>query len=106
MRWLVWAFVAYGVLAPVATEAAEVRIEMRAGAYTPTDVRGRVGDTLAFVNHDAVQHQPFVPTPGWGVNVGDVKPGDTAGFPLARPGQFDIECAYHLGMRATVIVHR
>lgn len=106
MRWLAWAFVGYGVLTPVAADAADIRIEMRGGAYVPTEIRGRAGDTLTLVNHDAAQHQPFVPTTGWGVNVGDVKPGGTAGFPLARPGQFEIECAYHPGMRATVIVDR
>ena len=106
MHQLVWVFVACGVLAPVVASAADIRIEMRAAAYTPAEIRGQVGDALAFVNHDAVQHQPFVPTIGWGVNVGDVKPGGTAGFPLPRPGQFEIECAYHPGMRATVVVDR
>jgi plastocyanin len=106
MRWLAWTLVGYGVLAPVAADASDIRIEMRAGAYVPAEIRGRAGHTLTLVNHDAVQHQPFVPTTGWGVNVGDVKPGGTAGFPLARPGQFEIECAYHPGMRATVVVDR
>jgi plastocyanin len=106
MRCLTWAFVACGVLAPVSTDAADVRIEMRGGAYAPTDVRGRVGDTLAFVNHDTIQHQPFVPTTGWGVNLGDVKPAGTARLPLPRSGQFEIECAYHPGMRAMVLVDR
>jgi plastocyanin len=102
-RWLC-VFVAGGVLAPVVAGAADIRIEMRAAAYAPAEVRGRAGDTLALVNHDAVPHQPFVPTTGWGVNVGDVGPGGRAGFPLARPGQFEVECAYHPGMRATVVV--
>ena len=106
MRWLAWAFVAGGVLAPVFADAADIWIELRAAAYAPAEIRGREGDTLTLVNHDAVQHQPFVPTTGWGVNVGDVKPGGTAGFPLPRPGQFEIECAYHPGMRATVVVDR
>jgi plastocyanin len=106
MRWLVWPCVAGGVLAAVGVDAADIRIEVRAAAYAPAEIRGREGDTLTFVNHDAVPHQPFVPTTGWGVNLGDVHPGGTAGFPLARPGQFEIECAYHPGMRATVVVDR
>jgi plastocyanin len=106
MRWLMWAFLACEVLAPVVASGADIRIEMRAGTYSPADVRGRVGDTLTFVNHDAVQHQPFVPTPGWGVNLGDVKPGGAMGLPLVRSGQFEVECAYHAGMRATVVVER
>jgi plastocyanin len=106
IRWLVWAFVACAVLPPVGAGAADIRIEMRAAAYAPAEIRGREGDTLTFVNYDAVPHQPFVPTTGWGVNVGDVEPGGTAGFPLARSGQFEIECAYHPGMRATVVVDR
>jgi plastocyanin len=106
MQRLVWAFLAGGVLAPAIVGAEDLRIEMRAVAYTPAEVRGRVGDTVTLVNHDSVLHQPFVPTTGWGVNVGDVKPGSTAGFPVARPGQFEIECAYHPGMRATVVVER
>jgi plastocyanin len=106
MRWLVWPVVAYGVVAATAVDAADIQVEMRAAAYAPADVRGRVGDTLTFVNHDAVPHQPFVPTTGWGVNLGDVKSGGTAVLPLARPGQFELECAYHPGMRATVLVDR
>ena len=94
------------VLAPVVANGADIQIEMRAAAYAPAEIRAREGDTLTLVNHDAVQHQPFVPTTGWGVNVGDVKPGGTARLPLARPGQFEIECAYHPGMRATVVVDR
>jgi plastocyanin len=104
MRWLVRTFAVCGVLAAAAVDAADIRVDMRAGAYVPADVRGRPGDTLRFVNHDAVQHQPFVPTTGWGVNLGDVRPGGTAALPLARPGRFEIECAYHPGMRATVVV--
>jgi plastocyanin len=79
---------------------------MRAAAYAPAEIRGRVGDTLAFTNHDTIAHQPFVPTTGWGVNLGDLKPGDGAAVPLVRPGRFELECAYHPGMRATVVVDR
>jgi plastocyanin len=104
MHWLAWALVAGGVLAPGAADAAEIRIEMREAAYAPAEIRGREGDTLTFVNHDAVPHQPFVPTTGWGVNLGDVEPGGKAGLPLRLPGRFEIECAYHPGMRATVVV--
>jgi plastocyanin len=105
MRGLVLALVG-AVLAPAVAGAADVRIEMRATAYAPAEIRSRVGDTLAFTNHDAVQHQPFVPTTGWGVNLGDVKPGGAAGLLLVRPGHFEIECAYQPGMRATVVVDR
>jgi plastocyanin len=105
-RWLASMIVAGTVLAAGVAWAADILIEMRAAAYAPVRVHGRVGDLLAFVNHDTVQHQPFVPTTGWGVNVGDVEPGDTAKFPLAHPGQFEVECAYHPGMRAVVIVDR
>lgn len=101
---MAWALVAGGVLAPVAADAADILLGMRAAAYEPARIRGRAGDTLALVNHDTVRHQPFVPTIGWGVNLGDLKPGDTARLPLARPGQFEIECAYHAGMRVTVVV--
>jgi plastocyanin len=106
MRRLVFVFVAGVFLAPVVAAAADIGIEMRAAAYAPAEIRGREGDTLSLVNHDVVHHQPFVPTTGWGINVGDVKPAGTAKIPLARPGQFELECAYHPGMRATVVVDR
>jgi plastocyanin len=105
-RRLASTIVAGTVLAAGSVGAADVLIEMRAATYTPASVHGRVGDMLTFVNHDTVPHQPFVPTTGWGVNVGDVKSGDTARFPLPHPGQFEVECAYHPGMRTVVIVDR
>jgi plastocyanin len=106
MRWLASVLVAAAFVAPVSAGAADIRIEMRAAAYAPATVHARVGDTLAVVNGDAVRHQPFVPTTGWGVNVGDVEPGGTASVPLARPGQLELECAYHPGMRTIVVVER
>jgi plastocyanin len=86
--------------------AADLTVTMVGMAYEPMQLSARLGDTVIFVNNDTAQHQPFVPTVGYGVNLGDVKPGQKRAMQLLKAGRFEVECAYHPNMLIRITVAR
>jgi cytochrome c peroxidase len=87
-----------------AAQAAEYKISIRDMSYAPAQVSAKLGDTLVFVNEDSKDHNVFVPTAGFGLNLGTVKPGQSAQTVLRQPGRFEVECGLHPGMSVRVIV--
>ncbi len=91
-------------LLPASAAAAEHTVTMAGLAYAPARIEARVGDTLTFVNDDGLDHNVFVPTRGFGVDLGAQKPGATTRLPLGKPGTFEVECVIHPHMLLTVSV--
>ncbi len=50
--------------------AAEHVVKMENIAYAPAELRAKVGNTVRFVNADGTDHAVFVPTKGFGVDLG------------------------------------
>lgn len=71
--------------------------------YRKASQRG-FGDTIVFTNNDDSDHNVFVPTKGFGVDLGVQKPGATARLAVARPGTFEVECVLHANMLLKVEV--
>lgn len=86
--------------------AAEHVVTMSGMAYQPAAIRARVGDVIRFVNDDAAAHEVFVPTKGFGVDLGVQKPGQSAELPLTRSGSFEVECVIHPHMLLKVAVDK
>jgi plastocyanin len=100
--WL--AGLALGLLAECAADATELTVSMAGMQYAPQALTARVGDVIRFRNDDAVDHEVFVPTQGFGVDFGPQKPGATVELSLAKGGIFDVECVFHPEMRLRVTV--
>lgn len=84
--------------------AAEHTISMSGNAYAPAKLEARVGDIVIFTNHDGSDHNVFVPTKSFGVDLGAQKPGVTTRLPLTRPGTLEVECVLHPDMLLNVEV--
>jgi len=96
--------IAMGLLVAAPAEAAEHVIRMAGQQYQPTEIRAAKGDSIRFVNDDNVAHEVFVPTVGFGLDLGKQEPGEEKTITLAKDGSFEVECVFHPGMLLTVTV--
>ena len=100
------AVAAVALAAALPASAAEHLVRMADAGYVPAQITGRVGDTLRFVNEDTMNHNVFVPTAGFGIDLGRQEPGDERSMTLGKPGAFEVECVFHGDMLLTVSVQR
>jgi plastocyanin len=84
--------------------AAEHIVRMAGMTYQPAAIHARVGDVIRFLNDDSADHEVFVPTKGFGVDLGVQKPGQATELPLTRKGSFEVECVIHPHMLLKVNV--
>ena len=81
---------AVGTPPPAPAHAEEHVVTMAGTAYAPAEIRAEVGDTIRFVN-DAVDHNVYVPTAGFGLDLGKQEPGAETTVRL-KAGAFEVEC--------------
>jgi len=86
--------------------AAEHTITMKGVNYQPSVIDAKVGDTLKFVNDDGTDHNVFVPTKGFGADLGMQKSGAATELKLVRLGTFEVECVVHPHMLLKVNVSK
>jgi plastocyanin len=92
------------MLAAGAASAAEITVTMKGMEFKPGKIAAKRGDVLVLVNDDAVDHDAFVTTFGYGVNPGNIKPGETKKIALMKRGRFEVQCVYHDTMIIAVTV--
>ena len=95
---------AAGLLATAPAEAAEHVIRMAGQQYEPAEIKAAKGDSIRFVNDDDLAHEVFVPTVGFGLDLGKQEPGEEKAIALAKDGSFEVECVFHPHMLLTVTV--
>ena len=95
--------VAASLVTPAA--AAEHVVTMAGQSYAPAALEAARGDTIRFVNDDTTAHEVFVPTVGFGLDLGKQEPGEEKVMSLAKPGRFEVECVFHPDMMMTVTVN-
>ena len=98
-----WVFAA-ALLTAVPAAAAEHVIRMAGQKYEPAEIEAAKGDSIRFVNDDDVAHEVFVPTVGFGLDLGKQEPGEERAITLAKDGSFEVECVFHPHMLLTVTV--
>jgi plastocyanin len=89
--------------APAARPLAQSKrhvIEMQAFAFQPTVLEVTVGDTIAWVNRDAVPHTATAEK--W--DTGNIGAGATGVVVARGKGEHTYICAYHPSMKAKVVV--
>ena len=89
---------------PLAVNSAEISVKMAGGQYGPGTVTAAVGDVLKFENYSGDKHGVFSPTTRYAVDIGNMKPGESASLALGRNGLFEVESVYHPDMLLKVEV--
>jgi plastocyanin len=108
LRRLTAAVVGAAALAWVGTDAGPARAANTAVAvahyqYAPDPVTVDVGDTITWVNHDAVHHD-VTSVAGGPLASPELAAGDAWSVTFARPGTYAYTCSLHLDMTGTVVV--
>lgn len=78
-----------------------VRVTINDLAFSPAEVRAKVGDTIEWVNGDFVDHTATAKDGTWDVAIAA---GKSAQLPLSRAGTFAYYCKVHPGMTGTIHV--
>ena len=74
-------------------------VQMKNLAYSPETITARVGDRVAWANHDIFTHSAT--TPDFNVVL---KPGASGGVRLLKPGTINYTCTFHPGMKGQIVV--
>jgi len=75
-------------------------VEIRAFAFAPAAVPAYPGDTLVFVNHDAVPHTATADNGAW--DTGSIAANGTRAVVIPANGVVPYHCAIHTTMTARV----
>ncbi len=79
-----------------------VEMDQKGMQFIPHVLAITVGDTVNFLNHDAVPHNVFSPEGGY--NLGTWKAGETRSHKFTKPGAYTQLCSLHPEMLAFVFV--
>ena len=85
--------------APAQAETIQVTIDKL--AFTPVEVNAKVGDTVEWVNKDALAHTATATNGDWNVVTGPKQNGRVV---LKKAGAVDYFCKYHPNMKGRVVV--
>jgi plastocyanin len=80
-----------------------VPIDQKGMRFVPHVVAIEVGDSVEFLNHDAVEHNVFTPD-NEGYNLGMIKPNAAGSYTFQQPGVYTQLCSVHAEMLAYVFV--
>lgn len=81
----------------------KVPIDQKGLRFIPHVVALNVGDSVEFLNHDAVDHNVFTPD-NEGYNLGMIKPSSAGLYEFHHPGVYTQLCSVHTEMLAYVFV--
>jgi len=85
----------------VSARAETIQVTIDKLVFTPVEVNAKVGDTIEWVNKDALVHTATATNGDWNVNV----PGNQRGeVVLKKPGAADYYCKLHPNMRGRIVV--
>jgi plastocyanin len=100
-RWLSLAIVLLAGLDAVSVRAATVQITIDKLVYAPAEVTAKVGDTIEWINKDALAHTATAANGDWNVMLG---PSKTASLLLKKAGTVDYFCKFHPNMKARITI--
>ena len=92
------------LLAAVPVAAEEHVVRMAGQQYAPAAIEAFKGDSIRFVNDDETAHNVYVPTVGFGLDLGKQEPGEEQTMILGQRGAFEVECVLHPHMLLAVTV--
>jgi plastocyanin len=86
-------------LVPARAETIQVVIDKL--VFAPAEVNAKVGDTVEWVNKDALAHTATATNGDWNVVTGPKQSGRVV---LKKAGAVDYFCKYHPNMKGRVVV--
>src|SRR5689334_5925848 len=95
------AVIVMGVLLSVPAQAETIQVTIDKLAFAPAEVNAKVGDTVEWVNKDALAHTATASNGDWNVVTG---PNQSGRVVLKKVGAVDYFCKYHPNMKGRVIV--
>jgi len=85
----------------VSARAETIQVTIDKLVFTPVEVNAKVGDTIEWVNKDALVHTATATNGDWNVNI----PGNERGeVVLKKPGAADYYCKLHPNMKGRIVV--
>jgi plastocyanin len=84
---------------PARAETIQVTIDKL--EFAPVEVNAKVGDTIEWVNKDALVHTATAKNNDWNVNIA---PHQSGRVTVTKPGATDYFCKYHPNMKGRVVV--
>ena len=85
----------------VPAHAATLQITIQNLVNTPAEVNAKVGDTIEWINKDALAHTATAKNGDWNVVIGPRQSGRVV---LTKSGATDYFCKYHPNMKGRVVV--
>src|SRR5437773_2009057 len=92
------------VAAAVPALAGEHSVGQKGGKFSEESVTIKAGDTVRFVNDDAVSHNVMSSGPDGNKNAGLQKAGESTAIGYDKPGEYHVQCGIHPKMKLTVKV--
>lgn len=93
------AFVVSGL--SVSAQAKTIRVTIYKLDFTPVVVHAKVGDTIEWINKDALAHTATAKNGAWNVLL---KPKKSGHIVLKKAGSIDYFCKFHPNMKGRVVV--
>lgn len=85
------------------SSSANHTVELRGLAFAPETTNVTLGQSVEFVNRDAELHTA-TSSSFEGFDTGDLETDETVRVTPEGPGTYEVVCAYHAEMRATLVV--
>jgi plastocyanin len=90
----------FGLLS-VSARAQTIEVTIDNLAFAPAEVNAKVGDTIEWVNKDALVHTATATNGDWNVTIA---PKKSERVVLKKPGAVDYFCTLHPNMKGRVVV--
>ena len=88
-------------LLSVAAQAETIQVTIDKLVFTPAEVNAKVGDTIEWVNKDALVHNAKATNGNWTVNL---PPKQNGKIVLKQAGTVDYFCTFHPNMKGRIVV--
>jgi plastocyanin len=74
--------------------------------FAPAEYRGKVGETITFVNEDPFGHNAYSSTSGGVFDIGLQSTGEKKPIRFSNAGTFEVRCRIHPKMKMQIVITR
>jgi plastocyanin len=85
----------------VSARAETIQVTIDKLVFTPAEVNAKVGDTIEWINKDALVHTATATNGDWNVNIQASQRGQVV---MKKPGAAEYYCKLHPNMRGRIVV--
>ncbi len=74
--------------------------------FAPAEYRGKIGETITFVNDDPFGHNAYSASPGGVFDIGLQGTGERKPIRFSSAGTFEVRCRIHPKMKMQIVIAR